>query len=199
MAKKKETFQEMYERYKNDPKIMQSDEFKECERFADAMNDLSSAIVSPCIDYANEHGDDDTGWTYTILISLARATCKLLYAMQKTQTHKGKDVFKFYTEELLPLCRQISDSESDDAIREAKRKDSEDGDEISFESKKDVILSIADPNMSVDDIIDKFFKKDLNDEQRKKLAEYIEQMRVEHADKLKQVREHTDENGNYKA
>ena len=186
----------MYERYKNDPKIMQSKGFKECEKLGDAMYELSSAIVSPCIDYINEHSDEDEGWAYTILVSLARATCKILYAMQKTQAQKGKDVFKFYTEELLPLCRQISDSEFDDAMEKAKKEKKSD---IPFETKKDVILAIADPDMAVDDIIDKFFKKDLNESQRKKLAGHIEQMRVEHADKLKQLHEHTDENGNYKA
>lgn len=76
----------------------------------------------------------------------------------------------------------------------AKKKDN-----IPFETKKDVILAIADPNMTVDDIIDKFLKKDLNENQRKELAWHIEQMRVEHADKLAMIREHTDENGNYKA
>jgi len=192
MAKKKETFQEMYERYKNDPKFMQSKGFNECDKYA--IYELSSAIVSSCIDYTNKHGDEDKGWPYTILISLARATCKMLYAMQKTQPQLGNDVFKFYTEELLPLCRHISDSESDYALNSAKKEKKGD---IPFETKKDVILAIADPNMAVDDIIDKFFKKDLNENQRKKIAEHIEQMRVEHADKLAKVHELTDEN--YKA
>ena len=69
---------------------------------------------------------------------------------------------------------------------------------ISDDMKKDLILAVADPDMSVEEIVDKFFKKDLTDEQRKMVSDHIAKMRVEHADRLKRVHEHTDENGNYK-
>ncbi len=41
--------------------------------------------------------------------------------------------------------------------------------------------------------------KDMTDEQRKMVAGHIAKVRVEEADKLQRIREHTDENGNYKA
>ena len=62
-----------------------------------------------------------------------------------------------------------------------------------------VVLAIADPDMSEDDIIDKFFKKDMTDEQRKMVADQIAKLRVENADRLQRLHEHTDGNGNYKA
>ena len=81
----------------------------------------------------------------------------------------------------------------------ASEADEEDEDGVPFDRKKEVILAIADPDMSVDDIIEKFFKKDMTDEQRKMVSDHIAKVRVEQADKLQRLREHTDENGNYKA
>jgi hypothetical protein len=196
MAKKKETFKQMFDRMMADPNITNSEMFKDSEKYGEAMDSLTAEIVRPCLDYANEHGEEDEGWAYTIMISLARATCKIFYAFQHTSNKKDEDIFKFYYDELLPMCKEIAYRESDHALKEAKKEKKGD---IPFETKKDVILAIADPNMAVDDIIDKFFKKDLNENQRKEMAGHIEQMRVEYADKLAKVHEHADENGNYKA
>ena len=197
---KKETMKEMFDRVMADPNITESEMFKECEKFGEAMDRLTADIVRPCIDYANEHGDEDEGWANTVLISMARATCKMIYALQHTADN-GKDIFKFYHEELLPLCKEIAYRESDEAVAEAERmvKEEEEKGGVPFETKKEVILAIADPNMPVDAIIDKFFKKDMDAKQRKMVADHIEMIRRDHADKLAKVREHTDENGNYKA
>lgn len=70
--------------------------------------------------------------------------------------------------------------------------------DIPFETKKDLVLAIANPDMPAETIIDKFLKKDMTAERRKILADSIEAMRSEHADKLSMLRKHTDENGNYK-
>ena len=197
---KKETMKEMFDRVMADPNITESEMFKECEKFGEAMDRLTADIVRPCIDYANEHGDEDEGWANTVLISMALATCKMIYALQHTADN-GKDIFKFYHEELLPLCKEIAYRESDEAVAEAERmvKEEEEKGGVPFETKKEVILAIADPNMPVDAIIDKFFKKDMDAKQRKMVADHIEMIRRDHADKLAKVREHTDENGNYKA
>lgn len=64
---------------------------------------------------------------------------------------------------------------------------------VSFDRKKEIILAIADPDMSVDDIIGKFFKKDMTDEQRKMVADHIAKVRVEQADRLQRIREHANE------
>jgi hypothetical protein len=39
----------------------------------------------------------------------------------------------------------------------------------------------------------------MTDEQRKMVSDHIAKVRVEQADRLQRLREHTDENGNYKA
>ena len=70
--------------------------------------------------------------------------------------------------------------------------------DVPFETKKEIILAIANPDMSIDDIIKEHFKSDITEKQRKQIAQAIQQMRDEHADRLKAVFDHTDENGNYK-
>ena len=70
--------------------------------------------------------------------------------------------------------------------------------EVPFETKKEIILAIANPDMSIDDIIKEHFKSDITNKQREQIAQAIQQMRDEHAERLKAVFDHTDENGNYK-
>lgn len=118
---------EMFDRLMADPNIKESEMFKKSEKFGEAMNRLTADIVIPCIKYANEHGDEDKGWANTVLISMARATCKMIYALQHVNEKEGKqeDIFKFYHEELLPLCKEIAYRESDEALAEAERLDKE--------------------------------------------------------------------------
>ena len=65
---------------------------------------------------------------------------------------------------------------------------------VPFGRERDVIIAIADPSMSADDIIGKYFKKDMTDEQRKRVADHIEKVRVEHAESLRRI--HEDYRGN---
>lgn len=116
----KETMKEMFDRLMADPNIKESEMFKKSEKFGEAMDRLTADIVRPCLEYANEHGDEDKGWANTVLISMARATCKMIYALQHTADN-GKDIFQFYHEELLPLCKEIAYRESDEALVEAER------------------------------------------------------------------------------
>ena len=194
---------EMFESMMNDPDLENNPMYKESEKFGEALDELTTRIIQPCIEYSTNHGDEDEGWANTIMISMARATCKMLYALQKTAAEDGKDIYQFYHYELLPLCKEIAYRESDELVKRAEQMEREAEEEeksgVSFETKKEVILAIADPNMPVEDIINKYFKKDLDDDTRNMVKNHIEKMRVEHADKLQRVREHTDENGNYKA
>lgn len=194
---------EMFEAMINDPDLENNPMFKESEKFCKALDELTARIIQPCMDYANNHGDEDEGWAHTVLISMARATCKMLYALQHTADEDGKDIYEFYHDELLPLCKEIAYRESDEMMKKAEQMasevDEEDDGGVPFDRKKEVILAIADPDMPVDDIIEKFFKKDMTDEQRKMVSDHIAKVRVEQADKLQRLREHTDENGNYKA
>lgn len=194
---------EMIEAIINDPDLENNPMFKESEKFGKALDELTARIVQPCMDYVNNHGDEDEGWANTVLISMARATCKMLYALQHTAAEDGKDIYEFYHDELLPLCKEIVYRESDEMLKRAEKMESEadeeDKDGVPFDRKKEVVLAIADPDMPVDDIIEKFFKKDMTDEQRKMVSDHIAKVRVEQADKLQRLREHTDENGNYKA
>ena len=194
---------EMIEAIINDPDLDDNPMFKESEKFGKALDELTARIIQPCMDYANNHGDEDEGWANTVLISMARATCKMLYALQHTAAEDGKDIYEFYHDELLPLCKEIAYRESDEMVKKAEQMaseaDEEDEDGVPFDRKKEVILAIADPDMPVNDIIEKFFKKDMTDEQRKMVSDHIAKVRVEQADKLQRLREHTDENGNYKA
>lgn len=193
---------EMFESMMNDPDLENNPMYKESEKFGEALDQLTARIVEPCLDYANNHGDEDKGWAHTIMISMARATCKMLYALQHTAAEDGKDIYQFYHDELLPLCKEIAYRESDELVKRAEQMEREAEEEekggIPFETKKEVILAIADPNMPVEDIINKFFKKDMDAETRDKVKYHIEKVRVEYADKLQRLREHTDENGNYK-
>ena len=190
---------EMFEALINDPDLMNNPMFKENEKFGKTLDELTERIVLPCVDYANNHGGDDDGWANTILIAMARATCKMLYAMQHTAAEEGKDVYEFYHDELLPLCKELAYRECDETVKNAKQMEREAEEEdkggVSFDRKKEVILAIADPDMSVDDIIGKFFKKDMADEQRKMVADHIAKIRVEQADRLQRLRELTDEDG----
>jgi hypothetical protein len=194
---------EMFEAMINDPDLENNPMFKESEKFGKALDELTARIIQPCMDYANNHGDEDEGWAYTVLISMARATCKMLYALQHTAAEDGKDIYEFYHDELLPLCKEIAYRESDEMIKRAEQMasevDEEDEGGVPFDRKKEVILAIADPDMPMDEIIEKFFKKDMTDEERKMVSDHIAKVRVVQADKLQRLREHTDENGNYKA
>ena len=194
---------EMFEAMINDPDLENNPMFKESEKFGKALDELTARIIQPCMDYANNHGDEDEGWANTVLISMARATCKMLYALQHTAAKDGSDIYEFYHDELLPLCKEIAYRESDEMVKKAEQMaseaDKEDEGGVSFDRKKEVILAIADPDMPVDDIIEKFFMKDMTDEQRKMVSDHIAKVRVEQADKLQRLREHTDENGNHKA
>ena len=193
---------EMFEAMMNDPDLKNNPAYKDCEKFGDVLDELTNKIVAPCIDYANNHGDDDAGWAHTIMISMARATCKMLYAFQHTAAKEGVDIYDFYHDELLPLCKEVAYRESEEMVKYAERMQreaEEDKKVIMDDTKKDLILAMADPDVSVEEIIRKFFKKDLDDEQRQMVADHIAKMRVEHADRLKRIHEHTDEDGNYKA
>ena len=70
--------------------------------------------------------------------------------------------------------------------------------EVPFETKKEIILAIANPDKSIDDIIKEYFKSDITDKEREQIAQAIQMMRDKHGERLKAVFDHTDENGNYK-
>jgi len=139
MANKKETLREMFDRAMADPDFTQSDRFKGLEKFSGVMDSLTRDIVAPCIRYAEEHGAEDDGWAHTVLISLARATCKVLYSLQ--HTNWKEDVFAFYRDELLPLCKDIAYRESDEMLSMKRKLDEQD--EIPFDTKRDLILAVA--------------------------------------------------------
>ena len=200
MAKKKETMKEMFDRMIADPNVTESEMFKNSEKFAEALNQLTEAIMKPCLDYANEHNEDDEGWDHTILIALARATSKLTYAFQHSQSGEGRerDVFDYYME-LLPLCKEIAYKESDEQVEMKKAIEESEKDGVPFETKKELIIAIADPAKTPEEILAKFFSKDISDKKRQQVLETIETLRRDQADTLKQIFDHTDENGNYKA
>lgn len=180
---KKETLKEKFERVINDPKIKNDPRFQNMEKFADNLDELTNKIVEPCLQYANDEDKNDEGWVYTILIALARATCHILYATQETQVSKGKDVFDFYCNELLPLTKEMAYNEC--KMKHEMSKKIEKGAGMSMDIQKDLLLAIADESVPVDDIIAKFFKKETPDEERKKIVEHIEYLRRERADELR--------------
>ena len=170
-----------------DPNIKESEMFKDAEKFGNAMDELTAAIVQPCLDYAQEHNEDDEGWTHTVLISLARATCKLTYAFQHSGAEE-QDVFRFYHEELLPLCKEIAYRESDELVELAHRKEESDSkDGVSWETKEAMIRAMADPNRTTESIVAEFFRKDMPDEKRQQAIDHIDHVRAEQADKLARI------------
>ena len=120
-----EKIKEMFESMINDPDFKNSPMFKESEKFGEAMDELTARIAKPCREYAVNHGNDDEGWAYTILISLARATCKMIYALQCTADEECKDIFEFYHDELLPLCKEIAYRESEELMEMAEQMERE--------------------------------------------------------------------------
>ena len=181
---------EMWEAMMADPNVKDTELYKKSEKFGEVMDRLTAKIVAPCIDYANENGEDDERWAHTVLISLARATCKVLYSMQRTCAEEGKDIYEFYHDELLPLCKEIAYRESDEMVEMAERREKQEKKGgVPFELKKEVVLAIADPDMPVEEIIGKFFKKDITDEDRKRVADHIAKARIDNAAELQRVRE----------
>lgn len=192
MAKK--TLKEKFDRMMGDPHFKESEAFKEAKKHCNSIDRLTADIVRPCLSYAADCGDEDGGWVYTILISLARATCKLTYALQKSIDEEGKneDVFRFYHDEMLPLVKVISYRESSELEKCAEHKtgEAEDGSHgVSRKTKEKLIFALADPDMTADDIIDRFFKEGLSAEERQEIVGYIEKTRREKADELAKVME----------
>ena len=185
---------EMFEAMINDPDFKNNPMFKESEKYGEALDELTLSILRPCYDYVSNHGKEDDGWGYTILIAMARATSKLLYGLQHTATTEGKDIYEFYHDELLPLAKAISYQECDAAEKMKEEVEKAAKVSVPFGRERDVIIAIADPSMSADDIIGKYFKKDMTDEQRKRVADHIEKVRVEHAESLRRI--HEDYRGN---
>ena len=176
------TLKEMVEEVKNDPTVRNSEEFKEMEALGDAMDDLTLAITQPCMDYVAEHSKDDKKWAHTILIALARATCHLIYAIERS-VEQDKDVFAFYYDELLPLCKEVADKECV-AVEEKIRKKKE----IPFSTKEAFILAVADPEQSPEDIVEKFCKEDISEEVRKLAVKEIAKLRKNRAEDLRALR-----------
>ena len=185
---------EMFEAMINDPDFKNNPMFKESEKYGEALDELTLSILRPCYNYVGKHGDEDDGWAYTILIAMARATSKLLYGLQHTATTEGKDIYEFYHDELLPLAKAISYQECEAAEKMKEEVEKAAKVSVPFGRERDVIIAIADPSMSADDIIGKYFKKDMTDEQRKRVADHIEKVRVEHAESLRRI--HEDYRGN---
>lgn len=177
------TLKERFEEVKNDPTVRNSKEFKEIEALGDAVDDLTLAITQTCMDYVAEHRKDDKKWAHTILISLARATCHLIHAIERS-AEQDKDVFAFYYDELLPLCKEVADKECVAVEEKIWRKK-----EIPFITKEAFILAVADPDMSVEDIISKFCKKDMSEEVRKQVVKEITELRKNRAEDLRALRE----------
>jgi hypothetical protein len=185
---------EMFEAMINDPDFKNNPMFKESEKYGEALDELTLSILRPCYDYVSNHGSEDEGWGYTILIAMARATSKLLYGLQHTATTEGKDIYEFYHDELLPLAKAISYQECEEVKKMKEEVENAEKVSVPFDRRRDVIIAIADLSMSADDIIGKYFKKDMTDEQRKRVADHIEKVRVEHAESLRRI--HEDYRGN---
>lgn len=153
------------------------------EALGDAMDNLTLAIAQPCMDYVAEHNKDDKRWAHTIMIALARATCHLIHAIERS-VGQDKDVFAFYYDELLPLCKEVADKECV-AVEEKiwKKK------EIPFSTKEAFILAVADPEQSPEDIVEKFCKKDMSEELRKLVVKEITKLRKNRAEDLRALRE----------
>lgn len=188
---RKETLKQIYNRCVNDPSFMESKDIKNAEKYGAASGKLAADIAAPLLEYAVTHGKDDAGWNHTIMVSLARATCDILCSLQHAQegpVEKRADVFSFYTKELLPLCYEIvseSEQEQEDIQPSASLGDGG----VPYETKKEIILAIADKNLSADDIISKFFLPDISDDLRKNIAASIDKMRITHSDRLRRILE----------
>ena len=104
------------------------------------------------------------------------------------------DIYEFYHDELLPLAKAISYQECEAAEKMKEEVEKAAKVSVPFDRRRDVIIAIADPSMSADDIIGKYFKKDMTDEQRKRVADHIEKVRAEHAESLRRI--HEDYRGN---
>lgn len=152
------------------------------------MERLTNRIMSLCVEYADEHGEEDKGWANTILISLARATCKMLYSIEKSGDG-SRDLYKFYHGELLPLTKVFAYREC--MVAEEQEEDEEKLKMDSFvtsETRRELLLAIADPDMKVEDIVGRFFRKDLPEKARRGVEKYIANMRRDHAAELKMFR-----------
>ena len=55
--------------------------------------------------------------------------------------------------------------------------------EVPFETKKEFILAISNPDKSIDDIIKEHFKSDITDKEREQIAQAIQMMRDEHGER----------------
>lgn len=182
------TLKEMYEWAAKD-KDAQECIKKDGKRYGDAIDKLTSSIVSPCLDYATEHGEDDDGWAYTILVSLARATCYIIDGLQHSAYKETGDIYQHYCEDILPLCREIASQElgeKAELLRKAADDKKEDED-VQQARRREIIRAIANPEMSADDIIETFFGKGLPDGQIQEIKDAIFKMRTEKAEELKKV------------
>lgn len=178
---------EMFDAAAADPDFRNSPKFKEYQEMGEKMDELTNRIISPCLDYANGDGEQDDSWPYTIMISLARATCKMLYALQKTGDN-GHDVFAFYQEELLPVCKEMAYRECDEMVAAADDEEEEEESGPSFERKKEVILAIADPGMTAEEIVSRHFKKNMTEEERRMVIDYINDVRTNRPEWMEKAR-----------
>lgn len=182
------TLKEMYEWAAND-KDAQECIKKDGKRYEDAIDKLTSSIVSPCLDYATEQGEDDDGWAYTILVSLARATCYIIDGLQHSAYKETGDIYQHYCEEILPLCREIASQELGERaeLLRMAADDKKEDEDAQQATRREIIRAIANPEMSADDIIETFFGKGLPDGQIQVIKEIISKMRTEKAEELKKV------------
>lgn len=182
------TLKEMYEWAAKD-KDTQECLKKNGKRYEDAIDKLTSSIVSPCLDYATEQGEDDDGWAYTILVSLARATCYIIDGLQHSAYKETGDIYQRYCEEILPLCREIASQELGERaeLLRMAADDKKEDEDAQYAKRREIIRAIANPEMSADDIIETFFGKGLPDGQIQVIKDIIFKMRTEKAEELKKV------------
>lgn len=184
MAKDKETMKEMFDRLVADPNIRESEMFKDAERFGDAMDELTEKILRACMSYDTE---GDPFWANTLLISMARATCMLTYSLQHSgdETSDGEDIFDFYRDELLPLCKEVAYRECERKVSEARMK--EQYGEMPDERRVALLRAVDDESRTPEDIAREFGRADLSDDDRQRLADQIAKARREHAELIHQT------------
>lgn len=139
--------------------------YPEMEPITDWLDLFTTKMREACAEAMSQFPKGQEGPGEAFMIGLARFNCMVLEKFQSagfvTEGHNAYDIFY---EVLMPTAHEM-------VLSEIKENES-DGDK-----EKDLAEDLMNPDMPIDDILDKHFRDDMTAEQRQKAKEKLQNLR----------------------
>jgi hypothetical protein len=155
--------------------------YPEMEYVADWLDEFTNKLRKAAASAMKEWPEGKKGPGEALILGLARFNCWVLERMQRDDmVADGKNIYDLFTQVLMPTAHEMVIREMEEADRQHEADVEETAEQV-----MDMAEMLVDPAIPISDIVDKFFKDGMTDEERASVTHKLTEIRRKHIEAKK--------------